>query len=218
MSDRWIEAGFALLFMVSVTQTQLQVREVPPGKSTQEALVKDARDLTRTVKENEEREKALDVLEKQLEGAKEAADLLAERSEGKVRESAEEAGRKADAEMAAAAIEELTVKLANVTSEETREAEQETAALKEEFKDEQGELAGKLDKMRDKYFKNHPDLDKDQRTDAEQTFKTIKDEAIEALKAQQNSRSVELHTQQQDLRDNYEQAREELDGTRDQRA
>jgi hypothetical protein len=218
MSDRWIEAGFALLFMVSVTQTQLQVREVPPGNSTQEALVKDARDLTRTVKENEERQKALDVLEKQLEGAEKAAELLAERSEDKVQESAEEAGRKADAEMAAAAIEELTVKLANVTSEETREAEQETAALKKEFRDEQGELAGKLDKMRDKYFENHPDLDKDQRTDAEQTFKTIKDEAIEALEVQQDSRLVELQTQQQDLRDNYEQAREELDGTRDQRA
>ena len=48
-----------------------------------------------------------------------------------------------------------------------------------------------------------PDLPKDQRTDAEQTFKTIKDDAVEALKVQQDSRLVELQTQQQDLRDNY---------------
>lgn len=233
MSDRWIErcqtASLAVLFMASVTQTQLQVRveEGLPGRSTQEVVVQDARDLARTMEGYEERQKYLEVLEHELEGTKEAADSLTERSEDKVPESAEEAGRKADAEdagrkadaeMAAAAIEELTVKLDNAMSEQTREAEQETATLEQEFKDEQDELAGKLDKMRDKYFENHPDLPKDQRTDAEQTFKTIKDDAVETLKAQQDSRLVELRTQQQDLRDNYEQARKELDGTRDQRA
>jgi hypothetical protein len=223
MSDRWIKryrmASFALLLEASVVQTQLQVREAeePPGKSAQEVLVQDARDLARTVKGDEERKKDLGVLEEQLEGTEKAAETLAERSEDKIRESAEEAGRKADAVQAAAAIEELTVKLDNVTTEQTREAEQEVAALEKEFKDEQDELVGKLHKMQDKYFENHPDLDQDQRTDAEQTFKTIEDEAIETLRVQQDSRSVELQTQQQDLRDNYEQARKELDGTRDQR-
>jgi hypothetical protein len=122
-----------------------------------------------------------------------------------------------DAEMATAAIEELTVKLEHAISEQTKEAEQENAALSQEFKDEQDELAGKLDKMRDKYFQNHPDLPADQRTDAEDTFKTIKDEAIGALKTQQDSRLVELQAQQQDLSDNYERAQKELDETRDER-
>lgn len=122
-----------------------------------------------------------------------------------------------DAEMATAAIEELTVKLENTISEQTKEAERENAALSKEFKDEQDELAGKLDKMRDKYFQNHPDLPADQRTDAEDTFKTIKDEAIGALKTQQDSRLVELHAQQQDLSNNYERAQKELDETRDER-
>lgn len=122
-----------------------------------------------------------------------------------------------DAEMATAAIEELTVKLEDAISEQAKEAEQENAALSQEFKDEQDELAGKLDKMRDKYFQNHSDLPADQRTDAEDTFKTIKDEAIGALKTQQDSRLVELQAQQQDLSDNYERAQKELDETRDER-
>jgi hypothetical protein len=122
-----------------------------------------------------------------------------------------------DAELATAAIEELTVKLENAISEQAKEAEQETAALRKEFKDEQDELVGKLDKMRDKYFKNHPDLPADQRTDAEETFKTIKDEAIGELKTQQDSRLVELQGQQQDLSDNYAQAKKESDETRDER-
>jgi hypothetical protein len=168
--------------------------------------------------EDEERQNDLELMEKQIVRAKEAAKTLATRSEDNVRESPEKAGRTADAEMAAAAIEERSVKLANVTSEQTREARQETAALEKEFKDEQVELVGKLDGMRNKYFKNHPDLDKGQRTDAEKTFNTIKDEATEALRVQQDSRFVELQTQQQDLRDYYEQTRKELDGTRDQRA
>ena len=124
---------------------------------------------------------------------------------------------RADAEQAAAAIEELTAELEVEMSEEQGRAEQETAALEEKFKAEQDEMAGKLDKMRDRYFENHPDLDKDQRADAEQTFKTIKDDAVEALKAQQDSRLVELQDRQQDQRDDYEKLREELDGTRDQR-
>jgi hypothetical protein len=123
----------------------------------------------------------------------------------------------ADAELATAAIEEQAVKLENAISEQTKEAEQETAALSQEFKDEQDELAGKLDKMRDKYFQNHQDLPADQRTDAEDTFKTIKDEAIGELKTQQDSRLVELQAQQQDLSDNYEQAQKELDQTRHER-
>jgi hypothetical protein len=35
------------------------------------------------------------------------------------------------------------------------------------FENEEKELVSKLDKLADDYFKNHPDLDKDERTDAE---------------------------------------------------
>lgn len=125
---------------------------------------------------------------------------------------------KADAVLAADTIEKLTAELENTMAEERGEEKQEAAALETEFKAEHDELVGKLDKMRDKYFENHPNLDTDQRTDAEETFKTIKDDAVEALEAQQDSRLVELRTDQQQLRDNYEEARKELDGTRDQRA
>jgi hypothetical protein len=61
------------------------------------------------------------------------------------------------------AVEEKTGELENAMSEQRRKAEQETAALKKEFKEEQDDLVGKLDKMRDKYFENHPDLDRGRR-------------------------------------------------------
>jgi hypothetical protein len=189
-----------------------------------EAAIHNAIDLTAEITAQLRWQKDDRVLESLAADILEADIVASEILETQIREAealeAEtlEAGIRADAEKAAAAIEELTVQLANVTSEQAREAEQETAALEAKFKSEQDELVSKLDGMRDKYFKNHPDLDKDQRADAEQTFKTIKDDATGALKAQQDSRLMELQAQQQDLRDNYEQARKELDETRDERA
>ena len=105
----------------------------------------------------EERQKDLEVLENGSRAPRRRLIRWPNGARTKVQESsAEEAGRKADAEMAAAAVEDLTVKLGNAMSEQTREAEQETASLKKEFKAEQDELVGKLDKMRDKYFENAP--------------------------------------------------------------
>jgi len=127
-------------------------------------------------------------------------------------------GVKADAEVAAAAIETLTAEIESKIAEELGDQKEEIATLQAEFTDEQDKMAGKLDKMRDKYFENHPDLAEDQRTDAENTFKTIKDDAINALKAQQAPRMTELLADQQHLLDTYEQAKQELDETRDERA
>jgi hypothetical protein len=66
--------------------------------------------------------------------------------------------------------------------------------------------------MADKYFENHPGLPQDQRSDAEGTFKKIKDDAVEALKTHQGTRLLEQQTRQQESRDNSEQKRRELDG------
>jgi hypothetical protein len=194
---------------VTAESQSMEPRTVPNGATWENPHT--ATQLDVSLERMEEIKNFLEGVVHGLEGADEALKTLESRDEEPTIEPI------SDAEMAAAAIEELTVKLENAISEQTKEAEQENAALSQEFKDEQDELAGKLDKMRDKYFQNHPDLPADQRTDAEDTFKTIKDEAMGALKTQQDSRQVELQAQQQDLSDNYERAQKELDETRDER-
>jgi hypothetical protein len=104
------------------------------------------------------------------------------------------------------------------TAEAPKVSEQETDALKAQFVSEQKALVGKLDAMRDKYFENHPNLPGDQRDDAAATFKTIKDDAVQALTTQQDTRLLEHETRQQESRDNSEQKRKELDEIRDARA
>jgi hypothetical protein len=171
--------------------------------------------MTVSVEKMEAEKKSLERLAHELEGA----DRVLEDVEIQERKSLEEqaradAGIKADAELAAAAIEEATVELENEMSEQRRKDDQETAALEEKFTAERDDLVGKLDKMRDRYFVNHPDLDRDQRADAEGTFKTIKDDAVEALKADQGSRLAEREAVHHGLQEDYEQRRKELEETR----
>jgi hypothetical protein len=171
--------------------------------------------MTVSLEQMEAEKKDLERLAHGLEGT----DRVLEDSERQERESLEEkaraaAGIKADAELAAAAIEQATVELENEASEQHRKAEQETAALKDKFTAERDKMVGNLDQMRDKYFVKYPNLDPGQRTDAEGTFKTIKDDAVKALKVDQGTRLAELEARHQGLQENHEQRRKELEGTR----
>jgi hypothetical protein len=221
--------GVALLAHVAQTDIELKVQVIEVQTTAQHESRETATVPDSAVRENaypdpgttvslekmEAEKKVLERLANELEGA----DRILEDTERRERESLEEkakvdAGIKADAELAAAAIEKATADLENEKSEQARRAEQETVALEEKFKTEHDDLVGKLDKMRDKYFVNHPDLDQDQRTDAEGTFEKIKDDAVEALKTDQGTRLAEREAAHQGLQENYEQRRKELEGTR----
>jgi hypothetical protein len=171
--------------------------------------------MTVSLEKMEAEKKGLERLAHELEGADQVVeDVERQERESLEAQAREDAGIKADAELAAAAIEQATVELENEMSEQHLKAEQETDALEEKFTAERDDLVGKLDKMRDKYFVNHPDLDPDQRADAEGTFKTIKDDAVEALKNDQGTRLAEREAMHQGPQEDYEQRRKELEETR----
>ncbi len=129
-----------------------------------------------------------------------------------------EAGIRADAERAAEAIEELTGKLEEAMEQEPRESEQEIAGLKREFEAEQQQLMDKIDKMEDAYFEKHPDLDENQRADAEGKFEEIRSAEMESLGDRQDARLEQLVILQQEQGDDFAEKRKELDGTRDERS
>lgn len=153
------------------------------------------------------------------------ADILAsEILESEIREAetleAEtlQAGIRADAEKAAAAIEDLSDKLEEVTEQEPRESEQEIADLRREFEAEQQRVMDKIDKMENAYFEKYPDLDENQREDAAERFGEIRSGELESLGERQDARLDQLMTLQQEQRDNFAEARKEIDGTRDERS
>jgi hypothetical protein len=129
-----------------------------------------------------------------------------------------EAGIRADAEKAAAAIEELSGKLEEVTQQEPRESEQEIADLMQQFEAERQERIDKIDQMENAYFEKYPDLDENQRGDAEERFEEIRKGEMESLGEQQEARLEQLMTDQQEQRDNFAEARKELEETRDERS
>jgi hypothetical protein len=136
---------------------------------------------------------------------------------------------KADAELAAQVIEEQTVIVEKeISDREGKSAgENEIDALKKDFEREQQDLEGKLDEMARNYFDKYPDLSDDQRRDATDTFKGVKDEAMENLHGQQETRLEELTRAQQEQREDPENLKDledleerlkELEGTRDERS
>ena len=125
---------------------------------------------------------------------------------------------KADAELAAAAIEEQTQVVEKQISDEAGKSAAEVDALKKDFEREQQELTGKLDGMARNYFDKHPDLSEDQRRDATETFKGIKEEALGDLRTQQETRLGELTRAQQEQRETLVEKRKELEDTRDGRS
>jgi hypothetical protein len=129
-----------------------------------------------------------------------------------------ETGIRADAEKAAAAIEELAVELDGAADQAARESEQAIKNLNREFVDEQQELTEKLDKMENAYFDKHPDLDAKQRDAAEDRFEDIRKEEMESLGSRQDARLEDLTRTQQEQRDDRAEQKKELDETRDERS
>jgi len=137
--------------------------------------------------------------------------------QARVDQQAKDEHVKADAELAAAVIEEQTGILKKQIADEAEKSAGEIDALKKDFEREQQELTGKLDGMARNYFDKHPGLSDDQRRDATETFKGIKEEALGELRGNQETRLGELTRAQQEQRGELEERRKELDGTRSDR-
>jgi hypothetical protein len=144
-------------------------------------------------------------------------DQQARDEQARVDQQAKDEHVKADAELAAAVIEEQTGILEKQIADEAEKSAGEIDALKKDFEREQQELTGKLDGMAGNYFDKHPDLSDDQRRDATETFKGIKEEALGELRGNQETRLGELTRAQQEQRGELEERRKELDGTRSDR-
>lgn len=125
---------------------------------------------------------------------------------------------KADAQLAASVIEEQTDLLNKEISAEPGKSAAEINDLKQEFEKEERELAGKLDGMARNYFDKHPDLSDDQRQDATKKFDAIKEEELGTLRGQQETRLGERTRDQQQHREDLEERRKELEGTRSDRS
>ncbi len=121
---------------------------------------------------------------------------------------------KADAELAAAVIEEQTIVVEQEIAKEPGKSAAEIDALYKEFEREKKELEGKIDGLAKNYFGKHPDLSDDERTKAEDRFKDIKEEELGTLRGQQEARMEELTRTQQQQREELEERRKELEGTR----
>jgi hypothetical protein len=144
-------------------------------------------------------------------------DQQAKDEQAKIDQQAKDEYLKADAELAAAVIEEQTGILKKQIADEAEKSAGEIDALKKDFEREQQELTGKLDGMARNYFDKHPGLSDDQRRDATETFKGIKEEALGELRGNQETRLGELTRAQQEQRGELEERRKELDGTRSDR-
>jgi hypothetical protein len=144
-------------------------------------------------------------------------DQQAKDEQARIDQQAKDEHTKEDAELATAVIEAETGILHKQISAEGEKSAAETYALKKVFEREQQELTGKLDGMARNYFDKHPDLSEDQRRDATETFKGIKEEALGELRGQQETRLGELTRAQQDRYEDLEERRKQLDGTRSDR-
>lgn len=118
----------------------------------------------------------------------------------------------AEADVAMVAVEEITV-LEELASDleilVSDEQQQDIEALQNEFEQDMKDRMETIDKMEEKYFKNHPDLSKDQRTDAESRFEEIRTEEITTLETQLTVRMAELRAPEQEPREDPEPKRRE---------
>jgi hypothetical protein len=156
-------------------------------------------------------------VDQQVKDEQARVDQQAKDEQARVDQQAKDEQAKADAELAAAVIEEQTGILEKQIADETEKSAGEIDALKKDFEREQQELTGKLDGMARNYFDKHAGLSDDQRRDATETFKEIKEEALGELRGNQETRLGELTRAQQEQRGELEERRKELDGTRSDR-
>jgi hypothetical protein len=89
------------------------------------------------------------------------------------------------------------------------EQQQDIEALQNEFEQDMKDRMETIDKMEDKYFKNHPDLTKDERTEAEGRFEEIRAEEKTNLETELTVRMAELRTPEQEPREDPEPKRKE---------
>jgi hypothetical protein len=89
------------------------------------------------------------------------------------------------------------------------EQQQDIEALQNEFEQDMKDRMETIDKMEDKYFKNHPDLTKDERTEAEGRFGEIRAEEKTNLETELTVRMAELRTPEQEPREDPEPKRKE---------
>lgn len=121
---------------------------------------------------------------------------------------------KADAERAAAVIEEQTVIVEQEIVDEPGKSTAERDVIEQEFKLEKQRRETKLDDMERNYFEKHPDLSKDQREKAEETFQGIKEKEMGNLSRERETRLEELAHAQDKHREELAERLEELEGTR----
>ena len=129
-----------------------------------------------------------------------------------------EAQIRSDGEKAAAALDERDVELANTIRQLPTEDEQERVQLAAKFDQERQELAGKLSTIEEKYFDGHPDLNADQRADAEATFKGVTRDALGSLEGRQQTERLQLDQMQEERRLGLTQAKAQVEQTRDERS
>jgi hypothetical protein len=89
------------------------------------------------------------------------------------------------------------------------EQQQDIEALQNEFEQDMKDRMETIGKMEDKYFKNHPDLTKDERTEAEGRFEEIRAEEKTNLETELTVRMAELRTPEQEPREDPEPKRKE---------
>lgn len=89
------------------------------------------------------------------------------------------------------------------------EQQQDIEVLQNEFEQDMKDRMETIDKMEERYFKNHQDLSEDERADAEGRFEEIRAEEITSLETQLTSRMAELRAPQQEPREDPEPKRRE---------
>lgn len=147
----------------------------------------------------------------------EVMDILYEILEDRPELSLEEQARAdaeiiAEADVAMVAVEEITV-LEELASDleilVSEEQQQDIDALQNEFEQDMKDRMETIDKMEERYFKNHPDLTKDERTEAEGRFEEIRAEEKTSLETQLTERLAEIRTPEQEPREDPEKNRSE---------
>lgn len=121
---------------------------------------------------------------------------------------------KADAELAAAVIEEQTIVVEQQIAEQPEKLAAEIAEINERYDLKEQDLEGKIDGLAQNYFDKHPDLSNEQRDEANKTFGEIKKEEMGKLLSDRNAELEAKSREQQQQREDLEERRKELEGTR----
>lgn len=132
-------------------------------------------------------------------------------------EQAKAALNKADAELAAAVIEEQTIVVEREIEAQKAQSGPSVAEINEKYDLKEQDLDGKIDALAQNYFDKHPGLSDDQRNEANKTFGAIREEEKGKLLSERQA-ELEASREQQQKREELEERRKELEGTRADRS